>query len=384
MIKILIIDDNQDHVYFLKQIFTEKRNIIKKLKFDEPFKIYKASTGIEGIKMAQLHEPDVVILEQKLKGMSGLEICKAFKALKGLEKIPIIFHTAIQDPEQKEKAFQMGASDYLEKPVQPYELLMKIKRHIELYHLQLELQRTFEIHEKDLNLARNLQKRLLPTPAQYKNIKFDYLYIPSHSTSGDMAGIIPLSDNENFVYIYDISGHGLTSSLLSIIVKEELEKIVVEKKEKNLKKVILALEKSVTNYFGDDMYFTGIFAILSKEKIQYANFAHREIIFITNNEITTDEFTNFPLGIGLVTSSEQITLKEQKITPDTKIALYTDGLVEFSEKFATEKLYKIITQNLKTPEQIIPEIENAIKTNLNPPRPPDDITFLILSWKQSS
>ncbi|MBM7559690.1 fused response regulator/phosphatase [Marinitoga litoralis] len=364
MIKILIIDENNEQRSYLKEV------LINSTILDDEIDVYEASNGLEGLKMAQYNEPNIVILEQQLKEIDGITLCKELASKKD---IPIIFLTAIRDNEIKEQAFRAGASDYLIKPTHPYELLIRIKKHYDFYMLQKKLKDTLENYEKDIKIARIVQKGLLPKNKKNDNVVFDYIYISSHYTSGDMLDVIQLDDDKVFVYVYDISGHGVTSALLSIIVKQEIEQII--KEEYNLKDIVLKLEKRTKEHFFDGRYFTGIFAIISKNEIEYINIAHREMIFLKNREIEIDSETDFPMGVGLI-HKDNLHVHKKKIDNDTMILLYTDGLLEVKD-FDENSLYNLLS-NIKNndPEDIMHTIRTAINLYLDYNYPNDDITVL--------
>ncbi|WP_129408661.1 SpoIIE family protein phosphatase [Marinitoga lauensis] len=381
MIKILIIDENEDHRFFLKYLFSNENEILKILEFNEEFKVYEAKNGLEGIRMAQLHEPNIVILEEKLPEMNGIEVCEKLKLMKRNFDVPIIFFTAVNDLNTKEKAFKIGASDYIVKPAHPYEILIRVKKHLDFYNTQKKLKQTLKNYEKDLKIARNVQRNLLPKTKKINNIMFDYIYISSHNTSGDMLEIIPMADNKTFAYIYDISGHGVTSALLSIIVKQEIDRIVNNENMTDLKEIILKLEESIKEYFFDGRYFTGIFSIISENTIEYVNLAHREVIFLKNNHIEYDRRTDFPMGVGLI-NSDNINIFKKEIDKDTFIVFYTDGILDMTD-FTEKELYNIlIAKEYKSIKEIIDILKEAIEGHLEWNFPNDDITVLALKWEE--
>ncbi|WGS63987.1 SpoIIE family protein phosphatase [Marinitoga aeolica] len=381
MIKILIIDENEDHRYFLKYLFSNENEILKALEFNEEFKVYEAKNGLEGIKMAQLYEPNVVILEEKLPEMSGIKVCERLKLIKRDFDIPIIFFTAVNDLNTKERAFQIGASDYIVKPAHPYEILIRVKKHLDFYNTQKKLKQTLENYEKDLKIARNVQKNLLPKIKKINNIVFDYIYISSHNTSGDMLEIIPMTSNKIFAYIYDISGHGVTSALLSIIVKQEIDRIINNDKLTDLKEIILKLEESVKEYFFDGRYFTGIFSIISENNIEYVNLAHREVIFLKNNNIEYDNRTDFPLGVGLI-NENNINIFKREIDKDTFVIFYTDGILDMTN-FTEKELHNIMVEKeYKNIKEIIDTLKEEISNHLDWNFPNDDITVLALKQEE--
>ncbi len=116
---ILIVDDESYIREFLAQILSEH------------FQIAFAKSGIEALEMARSVKPAIVVLDVLMPGQNGIETCKKLREQKESEDIPIIMLTAVNEPEQRIKAFNAGADDYLSKPFLPEELVARINRKLE-------------------------------------------------------------------------------------------------------------------------------------------------------------------------------------------------------------------------------------------------------------
>ncbi|RZL26910.1 MAG: hybrid sensor histidine kinase/response regulator, partial [Pedobacter sp.] len=101
---ILVVDDNTEIIDYIRQIFQEN------------FKIYKATNGIEGLSRCKEFLPDVVISDVNMDGMNGIELCKAIKEDSALSHIPVILLTADPNDETRLKGIEVGAYDFISKP----------------------------------------------------------------------------------------------------------------------------------------------------------------------------------------------------------------------------------------------------------------------------
>jgi pilus assembly protein CpaE len=88
--------------------------------------IHQAKDGPEGIKKAVMVKPDLIILDVMLPKINGFEVCRQLKAKPGYEQIPIIFLSANETPEYRQRAFEVGGVDYLTKPFEGEELMAHI------------------------------------------------------------------------------------------------------------------------------------------------------------------------------------------------------------------------------------------------------------------
>ncbi len=134
MAKILIIDDSENLVQFLNRAF-EEHGLVP----------LNAKDGIEGIKMAESDQPDLILLDVQLPIMNGFEVCKAIKQNSTIREIPILFLTGhFTGTEDITKGLGLGANDYIKKPFEIEELLARIdvmlrikKQHDEMRELSI-------------------------------------------------------------------------------------------------------------------------------------------------------------------------------------------------------------------------------------------------------
>jgi len=83
--------------------------------------------GEEGLKLAQRENPDLILLDLRLPGISGWDVLTHLKATPELEKIPVVIITAVVHHGDEEKAYAMGATGYLAKPFTADELLQEVE-----------------------------------------------------------------------------------------------------------------------------------------------------------------------------------------------------------------------------------------------------------------
>lgn len=84
--------------------------------------------GVEGINMIRKEKPDIILLDIAMPGIDGFSLCKIIKGDKNIKKIPVIFFTAKELVNDVEKGFEVGADDYVLKPVDWDRLMGKIER----------------------------------------------------------------------------------------------------------------------------------------------------------------------------------------------------------------------------------------------------------------
>ena len=119
--KILIVDDVVSNVLLLKILLA-----------NEKFQVCTANNGTTCIEMARKEHPDLILLDVMMPDMNGFDTATVLKKEEGTKDIPIIFLTALNTPQDLVHGFQVGASDFLTKPFNKEELVMRVTQQISL------------------------------------------------------------------------------------------------------------------------------------------------------------------------------------------------------------------------------------------------------------
>lgn len=111
------------------------------------FKVLIAQNGKRAIQKAEYAHPDLILLDVMMPEMDGFEACSILKSQQSTQDIPIIFLTALTDTVDKVKGFELGAADYITKPIQYEEVLARVNAHLNLHKLKRQL----EVHNLQLD-----------------------------------------------------------------------------------------------------------------------------------------------------------------------------------------------------------------------------------------
>lgn len=115
-IKILIVDDEKDIIEFLQYNFE-----------NEGYKVFTSRNGVDGKELAIKAKPDLIILDIMMPGIDGVELCKELREMPDFENTLIIFLTARGEDYSQIAGFEVGADDYITKPVRPRVLLARVQ-----------------------------------------------------------------------------------------------------------------------------------------------------------------------------------------------------------------------------------------------------------------
>lgn len=216
---ILIVDDSAG-----------QRKLLSKSLQRNGFDVIEAASGQDALDLCASQDVDLVISDWMMPGMDGLEFCRAFR---GAEKEGYGYFILLTSKAEKAdiaKGLDAGADDFLTKPFIPAEILARIRAGDRIVDMQRrmieknallaasldEIKALYTVLDNDLLEARKLQQSLVPQrffalPAADVSL----LLKPSGHVGGDLVGFFPI--NERFVGFYsiDVSGHGVSSALLT-------------------------------------------------------------------------------------------------------------------------------------------------------------------------
>lgn len=149
---ILVVDDNRDNCA-LAQATLE----------DDDCNVIVAMSGAAALKAFESKRPDCVLLDVRMPGMDGFEVCERMRALPGGHEIPVVFLTALRDLETFDRALRAGGDDFLTKPIRPAELLVRVQAAVRLRRMSVDLREHYDLvrRQRDDLMRLQLQKERL-------------------------------------------------------------------------------------------------------------------------------------------------------------------------------------------------------------------------------
>ncbi len=140
--KILVIDDGLVHLAFANEVLSK-----------QGYQVMLARNGREGLNVALQRKPGLILLDVNMPGWDGYETCRHLKEEESLHDVPVLFFSTLDKPQDRLRAFSVGAVDYVDKPCQEEELLARVQTHLSLHLLNQQLR-----HEKTTAEAANMAK----------------------------------------------------------------------------------------------------------------------------------------------------------------------------------------------------------------------------------
>lgn len=183
---ILIIDDAYEDIAYLNTILTEAGH-----------KVRAARDGESGLQAARAVMPDLVLLDIILPDQDGFRVCQSFRDDEQLHSVPVVIVSALHDISLKAQAFEAGGFDYITKPFNEHEVIVRVQHQLERVHLREQLQETARITERQ-HIARELHdsvnQTLFALRATVQAMQMDADALPpAHVTQLDQLNILSKS-----------------------------------------------------------------------------------------------------------------------------------------------------------------------------------------------
>lgn len=303
--------------------------------------------------------PHVILINCIEENYTKLEVCRKLKENNTTKDIPIIVALNLVNSEVKKKYILAGIDDYLVYPLEKEELILKIRNHgkskqleNKLNKCEMALAENIETIKKqrneldrNLSLASNIQDALIPkSVGDIPNCSFSWIYQPSGKVGGDIFDIFMLDDEHLGLYMIDVMGHGVASSMLAVILSETLTLNVdkgspLKRKTDSPPYYDIVPPVEVINYLNKrfpfvkyEHYFTIFYAILNIKTgvMKYVRGGHPNPLIVkdTGDIIELDAYGT-PVGFEFTEEYEEETVY---LDSGDHLIIYTDGLMELEDE----------------------------------------------------
>jgi len=371
---ILIVDDTPANLRLLAQMLTE-----------QGYGVRAVTSGARALASARAAPPDLVLLDIKMPGMNGYEVCEQLKADPLTRNIPVIFISALDEIQDKVQAFSVGGVDYITKPFQFKEVLARTETHLSLRKLQKQLRDANRKMEQELALAGKVQSSFLPgdlsTPAGWQ---IAAALKPARQTSGDFYDTISLPDGRLGLVVADVVDKGVGAALFMTLSWILIRSYAMEYPAEP-QRVLRAVNDRILAEIDTGQFVTVFYGILdpSTGNFTYCNAGHPPpYLYSAQPGDAAQPLTKTGMALG-VTDTEAWEQATAQFGPGDLLVLYSDGVTDAESvqgaSFGHERLKARVGASLgSSAREILDAVLTGVREFAHEAVQSDDVTLMVV------
>lgn len=365
--RVLVVDDELPNRLYLRKLL-ETRGC----------EVFDADAGPSALAITLKKPLDLILVDVMMPDMDGFELCGRLRDEPRTAGIPVIMVTAKSRIEDIEMGFELGAMDYIRKPFNPRELILRVGNALALKKSSDELSIWNKRVARDLELAGAIQRSLFSEVPHFSHrFEVRIAYRTCMDVGGDAFDIISLPDGRHCIYVADVSGHGVAPAMISSLLKASASEMIYRYVDQGPAAICNALNMMIRRRIDNPAYFATMFmAVHNPEKLEWRcmNCGHPNPIVVRNGVVEDSALFNqgggSPLGFPFG-SERPYSAKDEAVFPDdgnTFLLLYTDGLLEARHRDTEQEcgdhvaaVYGKVVQNPSRPNKAT-ELLNVLES----------------------
>lgn len=345
--KVLVVDDSPS-----------LRLTLSRMLRNAGYRVREAGSGREALLICREDAPDLVLSDWMMPGMSGLEFCHEFRKMHREGYGYFILLTSKSDKADMARGFDAGADDFLTKPVNSAELRARITAAERVVRMERELteknrmiRTTLDelqsIHDSingDLIEARKLQQSLVRD--RHRDFGTAEVSLILHScghVGGDLVGMFPINASQVGLYGIDVSGHGISSALMTARLAGYLSAHTPEQNiallagrngefdARNPQETVAMLNEKILGEIETEHYFTLLLAIadIHTGEITFVQAGHPSpLVQRADGRVAFVGDGGFPVGLLNRATYQSKTIR---LRPGDRFLIHSDGITESQE-----------------------------------------------------
>jgi len=383
---ILAIDDTPENLDVVKGILSSH------------YTVKAAINGPMALKIVEKQPPDLILLDIMMPDMNGYEVCERLKSNPDSSNIPVIFLTAMDQTTDESKGFDLGAADYITKPVNPPILEARVKTHLALKQAMDDLQGAYAVikrqkdrMQEELNVGHTIQMSMLPLdfPAFPERPEFDLhgLLKPAREVGGDFYDFFMVSEDELCLVVGDVSGKGVPAALFMAVTQTMIK--TASSGDRSPASIVTRVNDALSSDNPASMFVTLFLVIVDIRtgRFRYCNAGHNPpyIIHPDGSLTCLNQRHGVVMGAlpGLAYGEDETGMEK-----GDELFIFTDGVTEAMDRngelFSETRLEKFLSNTDCSTSQILTgSALQAVEDFAFGAEQADDITILAYRLQDS-
>ncbi|OSM00387.1 putative response regulator receiver protein [Magnetofaba australis IT-1] len=354
--------------------------------------VHVAENGREAIHAYGRVRPDLVLMDRNMPDIDGFEACMRIKAQP--HKAPVIIITGMTGRSFVDIAYHAGADDFIAKPVNWDILRHRIADHIHNKRIDSDLNVTksalvdaYQLldraHEK-LRYERGIIEEILTRMRQsapFVDAGFQSLFAPVDATSGDMLLSATAPDNSHYLFVGDITGHGLPAALIAPMISDVFYSMTAKGFSSGV--ILREMNRKIREKLPRSLFLAGAWLALdpSRRNLFLWMGGMPPGLWLRENRLIR-RLSSTHVALGMICDAEFDANGEWiHLQPEDHVVIFSDGVIETHDACGTlygdERAVELIMQTIEQ-ERPFSDVKMALDAYHGAHTLPDDVTILDL------
>jgi sigma-B regulation protein RsbU (phosphoserine phosphatase) len=376
---VLVVDDN-----------FENRDMLSRRLQRNGYSATTAASGTEALELIEQRAFDLILLDVMMPGIDGFAVLEHVRKRWSMADLPIILLTAKDQSEDVVRGFQLGANDYITKPIDFPIVLARLQTQLALKKTTASLRAAHDKMKRELEAAARIQRALIPqTLPNSSKANFTWIFYPCAELAGDILDVFQLDETHIGCYVLDVSGHGVEAALLAVTLSRVLsqmaaDSLLLERSPSGETLVIGPAEvaRTLNRRFPMEeempQYFTLLYGILDlrEQVFRYVSAGHPGPLHVSAAGPRLLPSGGLPIGMFPNSEYEETAVP---LAPGDRVYLYSDGVTETlrddKDMFAEQFITSLCADRRCTLEESVENLLSDLKAWCAS-KPNDDISVL--------
>jgi sigma-B regulation protein RsbU (phosphoserine phosphatase) len=294
---------------------------------------------VQALNLARRQKFDLVLLDLIMPGLDGMQVLAKLRADPALQGICVVMLSALDDENGVARCIEMGAEDYLSKPVKPVFLRARIGACLERKRLRDKERATYEaLLKSQKHLSAELAEAagyvcsLLPAPLAGP-VQTEWYFQPSEQLGGDAFGYHWIDANHLAVYLLDVCGHGVGAALLSVSVLNTIRTANLAGVDFRCSAAVLqALNRTFRMDQQNNLFFSiwyGVYQVQQRQ-LRFASGGHPPALLLSPASSGETDLRCLRTEAPAVGCLEEVRYvdAQEKLPPGSRLLIFSDGAFE--------------------------------------------------------
>jgi sigma-B regulation protein RsbU (phosphoserine phosphatase) len=338
---------------------------------------------VAALDIARRVKPDLMLLDVMMPGMDGFEVCRIIKADSETRDTAVIFLSARGEVSDKVSGLELGAADYITKPIQGEEVLARVATHLSRQHLERAVRHNRDRLDRELASAARMQRLILPASMPvHPSVSFAAFYETSRHAGGDYYDVLRLGADRFGIMVADVSGHGAPAAIVMAMIRAVLHTYPGEAADPPA--VLHHLNRHFRFLWDTAMYATAVYGVLDAAlgTLRVSSAGHPLPLLVRDGH----DVSLLPLDTVMCLLWDElgdVPCVEHAVRSGDRFLFFTDGITDRQGPDGTmydaDRLCEALARvGTRTPAEIVEALVGDLEAFACDQEPDDDQTLLIV------